>query len=172
MAIGYIDPDSGTYIYGSDDPRGPLHDVLNKGALAEHNARKADRARLKTLENSEAAALSIQSIVPSSFITLESDYRFQAGFAQVVRRIGSRIEFTLRVEAIGHPLTHGGSIGYLNYQWYPVANTEWQLVAHQSGGGTSAEGVAAVINLNRDILPLNPNGTSTILAFSGFYHMV
>ncbi|MBO1770452.1 hypothetical protein [Agrococcus sp. TF02-05] len=50
MPAGYIDPDSGQYIYGSDDPRQPMHDVLNLGQQAAATESQQTRSRLDQLE--------------------------------------------------------------------------------------------------------------------------
>ena len=168
--MGYIDPDSGTHFYDRTDPLSDtaIADVLNEAQMAEHNARLNDRARIESLEND---TLQMHTIVPSAWITLNPGYSFQEGSVSVVRRMGPRIEFSVRVQRTS-PLTHGGSIGYLRPEWRAIYPSEWQLVAHQSGGGQAAAAVAAVLEPDGDIIPLNPNGVSTILAVSGFYYMV
>lgn len=50
MATGFIDPDSGIYIYGEDDPRQPMHAVLNLAQEATRTESMQARSRLDLLE--------------------------------------------------------------------------------------------------------------------------
>lgn len=166
---GYIDPDSGTRFYAADDAAGPMSTVLNLAANAEHNARLADRARLDGLE---ASAMAIHTIVPSAFLTLASGYTLESGAVQVVRRIGARIEFSLRIKKTSGAFVHGVPVATVKTTYAPISGSEWQLTAQESGGGTNAGSIAAVIASTREIRPLNPNGVSNVLAVSGFFHTI
>lgn len=50
MPAGYIDPETGHYIFGSTDPAGPMHDVLNRAQTAAVDVQLGNESRLAQLE--------------------------------------------------------------------------------------------------------------------------
>lgn len=71
MPVGYIDPDSGQYIYGTDDPRQPMSDVLNLAQNAARDAALADRERISSLE---AWVGDYTAMTPWAEVPLETAY--------------------------------------------------------------------------------------------------
>lgn len=96
MPAGYIDPNSGQYIYGTDDPRQPMHSVLNLAQNAAAIEAQQTRARLDQLEQWLGA---FNAATPWATVTLNSTY-FNTGLdpigsqpAKVLsyRRVGDKV---------------------------------------------------------------------------------
>lgn len=51
MPAGYLDPDTGVYIFGSTDPSGPMHEVLNRAQTAAADVQLGNESRLFLLES-------------------------------------------------------------------------------------------------------------------------
>lgn len=50
MPTGYIDPETGVYIFGDADPAGPMHNVLNLAQWATRDVQLGNESRLAQLE--------------------------------------------------------------------------------------------------------------------------
>lgn len=70
-----INPDSGTYFYAEGETGGPIFDVLNRAASAEHDARLTDREALGQLEDWVGE---FTELTPAAAVPLNSTY-FNAG---------------------------------------------------------------------------------------------
>ena len=150
-----------------------VDDTLNVLADATHDSIVADRARLGTLEGRMDAA-DIQALAPSELFTLQAGWRLHADRDSVIRRIGSRIEFTVNFEKyVGGDIGHGNTMANVRPAWLPIADTEWFFTGvYQTAtlGGT-ASGLG-VLNQSAQFTALLPPSGKQVFRCSGFFHRV
>lgn len=85
MSTGYIDPDSGIYIYGPDDPRQPMHDVLNLAQTATRDAVVGMQGDIASLEQTTP--------VPGELPAPLNGYALDAG--SIMMRVGGLVFMSL-----------------------------------------------------------------------------
>jgi hypothetical protein len=113
---GSVQPDSGTYVYASDDPRSPMHTVLNLLANSVRTSIKAARDRLTALEDRFAGMDVTTPWVGLPFVNaVGATTAFQEDTAEAVlpklayRRLGSMVY----LEGVARVRT-GGAANYVD----------------------------------------------------------
>lgn len=162
------DPATGVYIYDGTEPDYPMQDTLNLLA----NSTRAAVAAVRTGD------YLMTTINPTAFVTLNSGWGWRAGYANVVRRLADRIEFTLAfTKTAGY--AHGEYPATIAQSFAPVGTSEWPLTGVQSGGvsGTpaasaTAAAIGSVVDANRRIVALTPTTGRQHLQVSGYFVMV
>lgn len=152
-----IDPTTGVYIFDGTEPDYPMVDTLNLLAQSTRDA----------LTSLRSGDFLVTVINPSTFLTFESGWGWRNGFANVVRRTGSRIEFTLAFTKTSD-IVHGDVVGTIAQQFAPIGSSEWPLAGVQSGTSLAA-GIGAVVNSSRQITPFSPTASRRNLQVSGYF---
>lgn len=168
MPAGYTDPGSGQYIYGSDDPRQPMHDVLNLHANAAHTAALADRARLDELESwvGDYTAMTPWTAVPlrAEFSASPLDPVWSSTAVPLAyRKIGDMVT----VDGAVNQVAPGNHVGDL-----PVGFRPLRIVSFIYMFGNGSDAVRGIIELNGAIrlsAAAPANGTDITFIIPPFY---
>lgn len=127
MATGYIEPESGMYIYGADDPRQPMHDVLNLAQMPLVQQMMIVREGIRSLEDTRP--------LPGPLPTPTTGNTREASTALMT--VGGLVFLTLKLTRTSDFPSAGATLATLPAGFRPVAQMTVNAVSSQGGNATT-----------------------------------